>query len=73
MADSKNKTVHFQYKISCISYQSYGNRNHLLNYYLCDHWFYPFRLSCQMAKVLKTKVYTKDHDNHANHAEHYLV
>jgi len=54
MADSENK-IASSLSIQDImhKYQCYSNKNHLLNYNLCYHWFYPFTSSCQMEKVIQ--------------------
>jgi len=76
MADSENKidnSLSIQDNIH--KYQCYSNRNHPLNPIICDHWFYPFTSSCQLAKVTqknKFELDRPDHDSHGNRAERYL-
>ena len=54
MADLENKIASsLSIQDIMYKYQCHGNKNHPANYILCDHWFYPFTSSCQMAKVLQ--------------------
>jgi len=71
MADSENKTVHFQYKISCINANVtvIGITHWIIIYVIID-----FVLSDGKGSTKnKFELDRPDHDSHANRAERYLV
>jgi len=73
MADSENKTVHFQYKISCININVtvIGITQWIIIYVIID--FIHSHHHVKSSTKNKFELDRPDHDSHANHAEHYLV
>ena len=76
MTDSENKiAIYSSLSIQNI-YQCYSNRNHPLNYNLCDYLFYPSFIVMSDGKGStknKFELDRPDLDSHANHAERYSI